>query len=115
MSVTPSGNWTLGGTAIAVDRDSGDTEAKYSEIEILGANSTVIQTAGSKSERRTISGLVSGGSIATLKGYKNTTKALVSDQGAQGNYYVGRVREERVQDVSTGTQTSRLTFDLIKQ
>ena len=115
MSVTPSGNWTLGGMAIAVDKDSSNIEAKFSEIEILNANTTVIQTAGSKGERRTISGQVSGGSIATLKGYKNMVKELVSDQGSQGNYYIGRIREDRVQDVSTTTQTSRLTFELIKQ
>lgn len=115
MSVTPSGNWTLGGTPIAIDQDSGDLEAKFSEIEILNANSTVIHTAGKRSAHRNISGRVSGASIATLKGYVNTVKEFVSDQGSQGDYYIGGVREQRLQDVSTTTPTARLTFELIKQ
>lgn len=115
MSVTPSGNWTIGGTPIAVDRDSAKQDPKFSEIEILNANTTVIQTAGKKSERRTISGLVSGGSIGTLRGYLNTTKELVSDRGSQGNYYIAGIQEDRIQDVSAAIKTCRLTFDLIEQ
>jgi len=115
MSVTPSGNWTLGGTAIAINQDSGDLEAKFAEIEILNADTTVIHTSGKRSRRRTISGLVSGASIATLRGYVNTTKELVSDRGSQGDYYIASVREQRLQDVSTSTATARLTFELIKQ
>jgi len=115
MGITPSGNWTIGGTAIAVERDSRDEEAKHTEIEIIDATTTVIHTAGSKSQRRTIRGMVQGSDIATICGYKNTTQALVSPWGSQGNYYITDVKREDVQDISTTDELARLTLELIKQ
>jgi len=115
MSITPSGNWTLGGTAIAVDRDSRKREAKFSKIEILDATETVLHTSGKRSEERIISGLVQGSDIDTLMGYLDTIKALVSSEGSQGNYYIKDVKRDRVQDISTTDEVCRLTFDLVKQ
>ena len=115
MSVTPSGNFQIGSISIAVIGDSWGEQAKFSEIEILNANTTVIQTAGRKSERRTIVVLVSGSDIATLKGYVNTEKTLTTDQGSQGTYYIADIKGARKQDVSSTDETCELRFELVKQ
>ena len=109
--------WSLGGVKIAVEKDSGDTVTpRLDEINPLGsALTTYLHYAGTEAKKRSITGVLfenyESAFIALIDG---TAKALVSDQGAEGNYVILSLKPERVQDTKRDLPVTRVDIDLMK-
>lgn len=108
--------WTLGGERIYVEEDTGWVlTPRYGEIDILDSTQTILHYAGLPSKKRTITFVVFSGYhdniIPLLDG---TSKALVSDQGSEGNVYIKDVSAERLRDISRTTEVHRVTMELMK-
>lgn len=101
MSPLPTPLWSLGGIGIYVDDDTGDgAEAIYGQIQILGAVGTTLHYAGAKDHIRTIKFHVyteADWDQLTAAADADANVALVSDQGAQGNYRIFKMTGDRVQ------------------
>lgn len=113
----------LNGVLIVVEQDSGDSyDPRWGLLDVLQGTATIKHYAGKKSDTRRIVGvmnLVEAGcganDYATLKAsLGGAAVPYISDQGAQGNYIVLRMRPEELQDVGQTAPLYRVTIELLK-
>ena len=109
--------WTLGGVTIAVENDSLDYPIiRMGRLEPLEHNYSIGHYGGTESAARDIRFIILSGYDDNLiplvgSGYH----ALVSDQGAEGNYFITSVRGERLQALNQLSPTFRVTAALKKE
>ena|SRR5258708_31048558 len=116
-------SWTLGSVVITPG-DKGDTFSKdsfYAVQNPVGAVVATISYYGADSERRTLHFVLfenfnGGTGISTLKTLVDTDAdvALVSDQGAQGNYRIMKLSGSRIQDLTNTSPVWDCQAELIK-
>ena len=112
--------WSIG--AVTIHPPSGGyirrKEAQWAVQTVLDDNSDHIAWFGSRSSRRTVSGIIfdTGTDLSTLEGYcdVDTSRALTSDQGGEGNYKVLSVQATRIADESRSTPVWSVTVELLK-
>lgn len=109
--------WTLGGVTITVENDSLDYPiVRMGRLEPLEHNYSIGHYGGTESAARDIK-------FTILSGYDNNFiplvgsgyHALVSDQGAEGNYFIASVRGERVQALNKLSPVFKVTASLKKE
>ena len=115
--------WTLSGVTISPG-DQGDQitlTSNYSIQKILDATSEYISHFGANSERRRLNfamfeNLNGGTGLDTLKTATTSDSdvALVSDQGAQGNYRILSLSASRRQDHANTLPVYSCVAELIK-
>jgi hypothetical protein len=100
--------WTLGGNRFYVQEINGEGSQIIPRLQPLDGG-TVIQFFGYENEIRSVSALVVGDTKRdTFIAYKksSTLRALVSPEGAMGNYYVKKVTWKREPIVCQTIDTS---------
>lgn len=108
--------WTIAGKRIFVEKDTGwQTQPRQGKIDVLDSNQTIIHGAGRPSYTRTLVFIVfSGYEADILPLADNTAKALISDQGAQGDVIITNLRGDRLQDIKRTTPVYRITMEITK-
>ena len=111
--------WSLAGQTVHVDNDSeDDAEPIYGRIQILDATTTTLHYAGARSANRTIKFWCETlARIAALRAAANANAnvALVSDQGAEGNYRIMSLQGERRHAVNRTNPWFYGTAELMKR
>lgn len=101
--------WSLAGITISPPGggDQQSVQSRYAVQEVLDATSDTLNYFGAGSDRRRLrffldEDLNSNGGLTALKAAvrANSNAALVSDQGAQGNYRILSLSFTRLQDHS---------------
>ena len=102
--MSPVTRWTFRGAEFVVNpmEDSGwIKEEKAEEVELLDADTTVIQSSGFRSETRTIRGwILSAAFYNTLKGWLGQTGTLTDDIGGSATARLMSFEAERVRNVA---------------
>jgi len=111
--------WSLDGVTIYVDNDTEDKgEPIYGQIQILDATTTTLHYAGAKSRTRTIKfwleTIASWNSLLSAA-ETDANVALVSDQGAEGNYRIMSLQGERRHAVNKANPWFYGTAELMKR
>jgi len=110
--------WTLGGYRVIVNGDSGKPEPKISEHFVLDGTESVYHYFGYGSPTRTLTGhlLDNPDDLPSLVALCNTAtpSALVSDQGAEGDYIITSIAHQRIVDIKRVKPVWRLTIELKK-
>lgn len=94
-------------------------EAQWAVQTVLDDTEDHIAWYGSRSSRRTLNGIIfdsAGSGLSTLEGYcdVDTSRALNSDQGSEGNYKVMSVNASRLADESRSYPVWNVVVDLLK-
>ena len=115
--------WTLGGVTIHVD-DQGDRESVaslYALQQVLDATEETISYYGAQSDRRELDFVLdenlnanTGKSTLKTAARANSNCALVSDQGAEGNYRILEIDFVRLQALNKTNPVYRCTASLVK-
>lgn len=115
--------WTLGGVTIHPGDKAyrRNRTASIAVQDVLDSTTEVLSFYGGKNRRVTLSFVVfgsenSGVGVDTLEGLVVTDAdvALVSDQGAIGNYRILSLDSSRVMDTSRATETYECVASMIK-
>ena len=113
--------WTLHAITLRVDTDAMEGEAFIAVQEVLDATSETTDWYGAGSQRRTLGGILdenensnTGRSTLETDRATDANLALVSDQGAEGNYRIERARYQRVQALNKTNPVWRFELNLIK-
>ena len=111
--------WSLAAQTIHVDDDTeDDAEPIYGRIQILDATSTTLHYAGARSANRTIKFWCE--TLARINALRaaanaNANVALVSDQGAEGNYRIMKFSPGRRHAVNRTNPWFYCTAELMKR
>lgn len=112
-------SWTLNGVTIHVDDDDDDgAEAIYGQIQVLEATTTTLHYAGAKSRVRRLRFWIE--TEANLNNLRSATEAdssvaLVSDQGAEGDYRILKLTSRRRHAVNQPNPWWECTAELMKR
>lgn len=112
--------WSLGGISMSVEKDSSDTPImRMGELGPLDSSKTILHYGGTESYDRELTAV-----MWNYSGYVNTFMpligsgyhALVSDDGAQGDYFIQSCKPERLNDFisCSGNSPVRINIQLKK-
>lgn len=108
--------WTLGGYRIIVNGDTRKPEPKISEHFVLDGTQSIFHYFGYGSPTRTLTGtmLDNPDDLSPLEALCNTAtpSALISDQGAEGDYLIMSIVSQRVMDIKRTKPVWRFTIEL---
>jgi len=111
--------WSLAAITIYCDSDTEDKgEPIYGQIQILDATTTTLHYAGAKSRTRTIKfwiETVANWNSLLTAAETDADVALVSDQGAEGNYRIMSLQGERRHAVNRANPWFYGTAELMKR
>lgn len=116
----PTPLWTLGGvSSLFIDEDSGGQPATIGELHVLDSTKSTKHHSGSTGRTRRLGGTLfdtDGNQLSTLLSYteSDTSRALTSDLGSEGNWKVKNVERERKQDLSRSYGVYRVTIELLE-
>lgn len=109
--------WSLAGIYLAVTKDSLDYhEHRYVKHAVLDTLYTDLQWFGSGEIMRDVRGVLLTNEHDTLVGYIGSGyHAFVSDQGAEGNYFLASMSATRLTATNYDTPVYRVTVKLKKE
>lgn len=109
--------WTLGGISLTVENDSEDSiKPRIDFIDpIVSSLTTHAHFAGTEGKRRTLKCVFwETYESEFLPLVDGAAKALVSDQGAEGNYVILSAKSTRLQDLKRSAPVVRVDIELLK-
>ncbi len=110
-------NWSYGGVRIFVEKDSGKIpEPRIDEINPLTTTlTTYIYQAGREDYTRKITCVVWEGNWASLMALADGAEhALISDQGAEGNWVILTISPSRMQALNKTAVVAKVQLTLME-
>lgn len=115
----PTALWSLGSVGIYVSEFDPSQDAVVGEVHVLDAPKSTKHHSGSMGKKVTLGGVLvttgcGGPELETLYGYTevNTTRAITSDMGDEGNWYVLNIKAKRKQALNVPYPVYDLRIDL---